>query len=339
MRAVIIDEPGTMHVGDWSAPECKDDEIVVEVGAAGLCAGDMYFYLGKNPYAKYPQICGHEIAGTVREIGHFVSGFHAGDHVVVEPFIGCGRCYSCKIGKSNCCARLEIIGVHRAGGYAERVVAPANRVHQIPDGMTIAQAVFAEPVAIGVQACRRGGVAKGELAVVLGCGPIGLAVIEVARSRGARVLATDTRESRMEAGASLGAEILPPGTDLEKEIRDRTEGDGAPVVIEATGVPAVMARTLDLVAPGGRVVILGLVASGVPVAMNGLDFTRKEVTILGSRASVDCFPESLRLLAEGEIRYPRIATQFEMWRAPEVFAEMANDPDRYHKAIFVRDVN
>jgi L-gulonate 5-dehydrogenase len=95
------------------------------VKAAGVCAGDLYFYTGKNPYARYPQVCGHEIAGEVADLGKGVKGFKPGDRVVVEPYVGCGICYPCRIGKPNCCAKLEIIGVHRAGGYAEYMVAPA----------------------------------------------------------------------------------------------------------------------------------------------------------------------------------------------------------------------
>src|SRR5882672_860429 len=113
MRAVIMDQPHAMRVGQWALPKLGPTEVLVEVAAAGICAGDMYFYLGKNPYATYPQVCGHEIAGVVSDAAADVNEFKAGDRVAVEPFIGCGKCYPCRIGKSNCCSKLEIIGVHR----------------------------------------------------------------------------------------------------------------------------------------------------------------------------------------------------------------------------------
>ncbi len=336
MRAAIMNAPYDMRVGEWETPVPAPDEVLVAVGAAGVCAGDMYFYLGKNPYAIYPQICGHEIAGVISQTGSEVTGFSPGDPVVVEPFLGCGHCYPCRIGKSNCCANLRIIGVHRPGGYADFVKAPATHVHRTPPGLSLVFASFAEPVAIGVQACRRGDIRAGELVLLLGCGPIGLAVIEVARARGADVIATDIDVERLQTAARFGARTLPPN-DLLMRVLELTNGEGAPIVVEATGSPQAMESTVNLVAAGGRIVILGLVKQGVQIEMPGLDFTRKEITIVGSRASVNCFPEALDLLASGAITYPRVASEFSLWDAPRVFADLADHTLSVHKAVFVRE--
>lgn len=338
MRAAIMNAPFDMEIGAWQTPRPGPGEVLVSVGAAGICAGDMYFYLGKNPYAVYPQVCGHEIAGLVAEVGQGVGGLAPGAPVVVEPFIGCGRCYPCRAGKANCCVNLQIIGVHRPGGYAEFLTAPADKIHPVPAGLSLFAASFAEPVAVGVQACRRGEVSAGELVLILGCGPIGLALVEVARARGARVLAADILPERLETAAQLGAEAIPAGDNLVQFVRDLTDGEGAPVVIEATGNAQAMEQTVDLVAAGGRIVIVGLVKQGVGVTFPGLDFTRKELTIAGSRASVDCFPEALRLLADGAITYPHIATEFSLWDAPRVFADLAANPASVHKGVLVREV-
>lgn len=335
MRAAIMHAPFDMRVGEWPTPRPGPGEVLVEVGAAGVCAGDMYIYLGKNPYATYPQVCGHEIAGTVLELGEGVSAPSSGTRVVVEPFIGCGSCYPCRIGRTNCCTTLEIIGVHRAGGFARYLTAPAALVHRIPSGLAISTASFAEPVAIAIHACRRGAVSAGETVLVLGCGPIGLALIEVAKARGARVLATDIVPSRLEAAARFGATIVRGGETLIKDALDRTGGEGAHVVLEATGNPKAMEQTPFLVAAAGRIVIVGLVREGLGVTFPGLDYTRREMTVLGSRASVDCFPEALRLLANGSIEYPQVASEFAMWEAPGLFARLADDPSGVHKAILV----
>jgi threonine dehydrogenase-like Zn-dependent dehydrogenase len=337
MRAAVMSAPYEMGVADWETPRPGPGEVLVSVGAAGVCAGDMYIYVGKNPYASYPQVAGHEIAGVVAETGEGVEGLGPGAPVVVEPFIGCGACYPCRIGKTNCCARLSIIGVHRAGGFAELVLAPAKNVHPIPPGLSLPFASFAEPVAIGVQACRRGEVAAGEYVLVIGCGPIGLALVEVAQARGARVVATDVMPSRLRTAASLGAETLPAGEGLLPAVMEQTDGEGAPVVIEATGNTKAMEQTVDLVAAGGRIVILGLARQGDKVSFPALDWTRKEMTVLGSRASVNCFPESLQLLADGKITYPRVASEFSMWDAPGVFARLAREPESVHKAVLVRE--
>lgn len=334
MRAAIINSPHEMHVGTWDTPQPESGQVVVQVRATGICAGDLYIYKGNNPYASYPVVAGHEIAGTVAAIGVGVEVVSVGDRVVVEPFIGCGHCYPCRVGKSNCCANLQIIGVHRPGGFAEYVSAPAKNIHQIPESLSFAVASFAEPVAIGVQACRRGDV-HAEYVLVLGCGPIGLALIEVARARGAHVVATDMVESRLAMARTLGAEVLRADGPVLETVLAQTNGEGAPVVIEATGSVKAMESTVDLVAAGGRIVIVGLGKRGEMVQLPALDWTRKEMTVHGSRASVDCFGEAISLLASGAITYPKVATEFAMWNAPDVFQQLEREPGAIHKGVLV----
>ena len=269
--------------------------------------------------------------------GPGATGPAPGARVVLDPFIGCGTCYPCRVGKRNCCANLTIIGIHREGGFADYVTAPARNLNLIPDGIDDFTAAFAEPVAIGVQGCRRGMVTAADSVLVLGAGPIGLAVVEVARAIGATVYATDLSQDRLATAASLGAIPVPGGEGLLDRVLALTQGEGMPVVMEATGAAPAMEQTIDLVAAGGRIVILGLVKKGQGIAFPGLDFTRKEVTILGSRASVECFPEALALLASGKIRYPTIASRFDLSEAPEIFARLADNPIALHKAVFMLD--
>jgi threonine dehydrogenase-like Zn-dependent dehydrogenase len=336
MRAAIIDSSHAMHIAsDISMPRAGVGQVVVRNKAVGICAGDMYIYQGKNPYAKMPAIGGHEIAGYVHEVGADVSGIAEGEFVVVEPFIGCGKCYACRAGKPNCCKNLQIIGAHVPGGFAECVVAPASNIHKVPAALSPTWASFAEPVAIGVQACRRGQVSADDFVLILGAGPIGLALIEVARARGARVMVTDISAERLAFAKTLGAETIVSDDKLLPTILEMTDGDGMPAVIEATGNAKAMESTVHLVAAGGRVVIVGLVAQGKMIELPGLDLTRKEMTIVGSRASTQCFPESLALLASGKIHYPNVATEFSMWDAPSVFAEMDAQPGKYHKGVLM----
>jgi len=335
MKAAIFDAPHQIRLGSWPTPEPGSQEVVIAVSAAGICAGDLYIYSGKNPYAKYPIIGGHEVCGTVIKVGSKVDTVTTGQLVVIEPFISCGKCYPCRVGKPNCCADLQIVGVHRPGGYAEYVKTPATHVHAVPDGLSPFIASFAEPVTIGLHACQRGQVSAKDYVLVLGCGPIGLAIIEVALNRGARVVATDIVGARLNIAKSLGAETLRSEEKLAQNVYAQTAGEGAPVVVEATGNPLVMQSTVDLVAAGGRIVIVGLTAKGVHLSLPALEFTRKELSILGSRTEVGCFPEALALLASGRIKYPEIATEFDLWSAPAVFADIVRDPSMVHKGVFV----
>ena len=337
MKAAIFDAPFRMHIGFWEQPVSGPNDVVVAVKAAGICAGDMHIYSGKSPYADFPIIGGHEICGEVASFGEKVTHLEIGQLVVVEPFLSCGTCYPCRIGKSNCCARLQIIGVHRPGGYAEFVLVPATHLHAVPPNLPPFWAAFAEPVTIGVHACHRAGILPSEYVLVLGCGPIGLAIIEVALANKACVVAVDINEQRLETARGLGAEVLPGSNHLLAEVLQQTNQEGAPVVIEATGNSAVIESTVELVAAGGRIVIVGLTPRGVGVSFAGLDFTRKEVTILGSRTEVDCFPEALTLLAAGQINFPRAATEFSLWSAPELFADLHQHPGKIQKGVLVQD--
>ena len=337
MKAAIFDEPFKIRMADAPKPAPQPGDALVRVKAAGLCAGDLYIYTGKNPYVTYPRIGCHEIAGVVEALGPATSGPAIGSRVVIDPFIGCGKCYPCRVGKRNCCANLTIVGVHREGGFADFVCAPVSNLVPVPDNLTDFEAAFAEPVAIGVQGCRRGMVKAQDTVLVLGAGPIGLAIVEVARAHGATVYATDLSPERLAIAAELGAVPIAGGAGLVERVLEITDGEGMPVVMEATGAASAMEQTIDLVAAGGRIVILGLVKKGQGVTFPGLDFTRKEVTILGSRASLDCFPEALSLLASGRIHYPKIASSFTLTDAPLIFAKLADNPMALHKAVFVSE--
>jgi L-gulonate 5-dehydrogenase len=335
MQAAVFGAPFDINVVDRERPRPGPGEALIRVDAAGLCAGDLYIYVGKNPYVSYPRVGGHEIAGHVEALGPGTAGPAPGARVVVEPFLGCGKCYPCRVGKPNCCSNLRIIGIHQDGGFADYVIAPVEKLFAIPDGMSAYQASFAEPVAIGVQSCRRGEVTADDTVLILGAGPIGLALVEVANARGAKTYITDVLPERLDTAANLGATPIAAGDTFLDEVMRLTNGEGMPVVIEATGNAAVMEKTVDYVASGGRVVIVGLVKKGTGVTFPGLDFTRKEMTIVGSRASTACFPESLDLIASGRIRYPEIGSQFALGEAPAVFSKLGENPGALHKAVFL----
>ena len=333
MRALVMPAPGVAQVQEVPTPEPSPGEVLVKIAAAGICAGDLYIYKGVNPYATYPCIAGHEMAGEIEKLGEGVTGWEVGERVVVEPFLGCGSCYPCRIGKSNCCANLQLLGIHRPGGYAEFCIAPQTHLHRVPNAMSLTLASFAEPLAIGVQSCRRGEVMSGEQVLILGAGPIGLAILEVVKARGAHPVITDLNAERLAFAKALGAETLPSAEALLESALKYTNGEGFPVVMEATGAIAAMEQSVQLVASGGRVVIVGLVKPGTGVTFPGLDFTRKEVTLVGSRASVSCFPEALSLLASGTIHYPKVATDLSLWDANQTFSLLSQNPAAFHKVI------
>ena len=275
--------------------------------------------------------------GTIDRVGSSDHSFKVGQRVVIDPFVGCGKCYPCRIGKYNCCANLHILGVHSQGGFAEYLCVPANKLYLVPDDLPLHVAAFAEPIAIGIQACNRAEVTSADTVLIMGCGPIGMVTIEVAINRGARVIAADINEQRLRIAAQMGAEVLISDNDIVRKIHELTNNEGAAVVIEATGVKQVMEQTVELVAAGGRIVIVGLVPAGIGVTFPGLDFTRKELTILGSRTNRNCFPEALELLNSKKIVFPTLAKSFSLWDSPGLFNRLAENPGLYHKAVLLND--
>lgn len=338
MRAVIFNGPHDLQIGEWETPQAGPGEVVVAVKAAGICSADTATYLGKwskQLAGTYPRVAGHEMAGVVAELGEGVTGIRIGDAVAVEPVIGCDQCYACRIGKYNCCTNMQMLGSNRSGGFAEYVAAPIKNLHPIPHGMTMIEAACVEPTTIGLQACRRAEIRPGEYVLVLGCGPIGLAVIEVGKALGARMVGSDILPARLEAAATLGVETEVGGDGLIERIRSQTGGAGAAVVIEAVGLPPVIEQTVELVASGGRIVIVGVVKDGAAITTDGRAWTGKELTVLGSRNSVNCFPECIRLIHTGAVTFPRMAAAHSMWDAPRVFEEMVNNPGSLVKNVLV----
>lgn len=335
MKALVLEGIRQMKLGEWPEPACGPADVILRPIAVGICAGDMQHYLGRNPYTQYPLIGGHEVCGTVTGVGSQVTRVKRGDRVVIEPVVGCGRCYSCRHGKPNCCMNFCLIGLHRPGGFAELCLVPEQNVHRIPAGLEPVTASFAEPLSIGIHACRRGEVKSGEYCLILGAGPIGLAILEVAKHRGARVIITDINEGRLAFARELGAETIKADDRLLATVLSQTNSEGADIVIEAAGTAATVQAAIELVAPGGRVVVVGLPKQNV--SLKGFDFTRKEVNILGSRNSVNAFPEAIALLAGGTIRYPKVATQIPMWEGVPVFARLDEDPAAMHKAVLILD--
>jgi L-gulonate 5-dehydrogenase len=308
MRRAVTIEPHNIQIDATPPPFPASDEIVVRVECVGICGSDMHIYSGHHPTATFPRVQGHEVSAKIESLGPDVAGtFVEGERVVIDPLVPCGACYACRIGRSNCCPTLKVIGAHRDGFLQEAIAVPAGNVY--PAGSLSAdEAVLTEPASVGLQAVRRGDVAAGEQVVIVGAGPIGLCTAIAAIDAQARVLMIDTVPSRLDLAKSIGAErtILADSPQLDSAIFDWTDGYGPPVVIDCVGHPAVIRQCCRLVAPAGRVVIVGL--SDKEVSLPIVDFTYKEMTILGSRASARLFPESVNLIERHREAHSRLIT-------------------------------
>ncbi len=330
MEVVGVDEPGAPGPG----------QVLVAPEAVGLCGSDFHYFLGDigtidDPSTLYPRVQGHEAAGTVLAVGpDCAPDIAAGTRVALWPVTSCGRCYACRVGRGNACVNISLIGVHEDGALQEQLLVPAAQVFPVGD-QDPALAALIEPASIAVRAVVRGRVTAGERVVVLGAGPIGQALVLAATDRGASVLLVDTLASRLARGETMGAEVLEVGgdDDLGAAVREWAGLDGPEVVIEATGVPALVQRSVELVAHAGRVVVVGLSADHAPVRVG--DLPLKEIDVLGvSCCGADEFATAVELVGRRrDVAAGLVTHEFALEQAPEAMAYAIAHPAEVMKAV------
>ena len=277
-----------IEIQHTAAPWPGPGEALIRVHTVTLCGTDLHIW--EDDYAtKLPIVQGHEIAGVV-ETAPAGSGFHTSDHVAVSPMRSCGTCYACGIGRGNACRASSCLGCYEDGGLAELIAVPVTDLHRVPAGMPSHLAALAEPASIAMQAVSRGRPQRGESALVLGCGPIGLLATLHLSSLGVDVVAADISPERSAFARRFGA-----GTTLVTEADQPLPLPGEPsLVIEATGTPAAFSAAVESVTTAGRVVLVGI--SDRPVTLSMRTLPTKDLDLLGSRNSQRRMGEALTLL-------------------------------------------
>lgn len=298
MKTVVCQSPSELRMNEVPVPVPGPGEVLVRVRRIGLCGTDMHIFRGTQPFLQYPRVMGHELSGEVVSAPE-EAGLAPGDQVYIMPYLSCGRCVACRQGKTNCCTNIQVLGVHRDGGMAEYLALPAQFVFKT-DGISLDEAAMLEFLAIGAHAVRRGAVREGQRVLVVGAGPIGLAVTLFARLNGAQVTVLDTREDRLAFSRDV---LLAPYTVLagegDKEVMSRlTGGEFYDVVFDATGNVKAMERGLEFVAHGGTYVLVSIVLDRISFA--DPEFHKRETSLLGSRnATADDFRTVLAAMKAG----------------------------------------
>lgn len=340
MKAVCIDKPGSLTIVDIPEPVIKrPDEVKVKVTCGSICGSDIGIYKGTNSLASYPRIIGHEYGGIVVEAGPLAVGVAAGDLVAVDPVRSCGTCFACRSGRRNVCSTLEVTGVHRDGGFVDYVVAPAADVHKVnPKKIPADLVCLVEPYSIGIQVNHRGRIGKNDRVLVMGCGPIGLCIMQDAKARGAMVMMSDILDSRLEEAKAMGADMVVnvATADLREAVSRFTGDECVPVVVDAVCSLTTFPQALDLACPAGRVVILGLLSAPSDVA--SVAITKKELDVLGSRLSNNRFPEAIESMVNGFYTPERLCSQrFHFTEAQQAVDLILGHPERVIKVVLKFD--
>ncbi|TLS52351.1 galactitol-1-phosphate 5-dehydrogenase [Paenibacillus antri] len=302
MKALLWTAPERIEWTDVPMPAPADGELLIKVHTVGVCGSDLEGYLGHNSLRKPPLLMGHEFSGTVEQVGSG-GGFAPGQRVVVNPLSSCGRCRLCAQGLRQLCDRRCLIGIHRAGAYAEYVVVPSDNAVALPDGLPFETAALTEPLACSFRAARRAmaGHALADVAVV-GAGAIGLLAAYSARIMGASAIyVIDVNEARLRTAERLGIGVpIDARGDVEREVKRLRGESGVDVVIDAAGFQPTRTLAASLVRTGGVIMNVGLGIDDTSVPINR--FIRSEVDVKGSFCYADSdFQDALRLLADSKV--------------------------------------
>jgi len=336
VRAAVLTGPRAFRLETVRDPAVGAGEVLVRVGAAGICGTDYRIWTGERR-VRYPLIPGHEFIGDVVAVGWGVTRVTPGERVAVEPNWGCGTCDLCREGSVNLCLSRTAVGIDRDGGFAELALLPERACWPAPAGLPAEVLLFAEPLAVAARAVSRAAPRPGETAAVVGAGTLGLLALQLLRARGCRVLVVGRSDRRFELARALGADatVAGDGEGVADAARRLSARDGVDLVVETAGTAGAVELSLGqvgFVRPGGRVILTGL-----PHDPSRIEFfwvVRREIDIRGSMIYQKEFGEAVALLGGGGIRVEALLTHRFPLTSIDAALAAHRDPASIKVAVF-----
>jgi len=320
MRAAVTRDWNDIRIEEVPVPVLEQGEVLVRVGACGICGTDLKIvagvYEGSWPPAL-PFIQGHEWAGTVAALGEGVTGLQVGDRVAAENHKGCGTCANCRRGRYNLCevARskgraYKLYGHSAQGAFADYAARPAGLLHKLPDAVSFEEGTIVNQGALGLHAIRRCRIEPGDTVAVIGPGLVGLITVQLAKAVGATRVIIVGRGPRLELAKELGADDVVDisKTDSTEGIRSLTNGRGADCAFECAGAPEAVVASINCVKRGGRVALVGLTGNK-EVSFNTDHMALDEVDVFGVRSSPNAYPELINLIAAGKVNVKKLVSR------------------------------
>jgi L-iditol 2-dehydrogenase len=338
MKALLLSKYRSLEMAEVPTPSTGRREVLIRVGACGICGSDVHGYDGSSGRRIPPIVMGHEAAGRIASVGAGVTGLAGGDRVTFDSTIYCGDCSYCKRGEVNLCDRRQVLGVScgdysRAGAFAEFVAVPARVVYKLPDSISFAEAAMLEAVAVAIHAvslAKMGGeIAAEGTVLVVGAGTIGVLILQALRAAGwRRVFVSDVDATRLELAKELGAtEVLLADKDATLDILQRTGGVGVDVAMEAVGRDETVNAAIGSVRKGGIVVLVGNISPEVTLPLQKV--VTRQIRLQGSCASAGEYPQAIALMASGAIRVKPLIT---------AIAPLAEGPQWFER-LYAREPN
>jgi 2-desacetyl-2-hydroxyethyl bacteriochlorophyllide A dehydrogenase len=326
MRQIVLQAPGEFIERQVPEPSPEPGHALLRMKRVGVCGSDFHAYRGTHPAYTYPRILGHELAGEVLQAPADQNSIKQGDRCAIEPYWACGHCPPCLKGRTNCCDNIRVFGIHIDGGLQGVLSVPVHLLHKSAS-LNFEQLALVETLGIGAHAVHRSGLEKGESALVIGAGPIGLAVMQFAQAAGADVVVVEKNKRRREFAASFGVEAIAGA-------EDRT----ANVVFDATGSAAAMSASLEHVSSTGRLVFAGLTKERV--CLDDPLLHKREITVFASRNSKAQFPRIIKMIEKCEIDISRwINERMSLAEVPERFKGLIGNSSLIKAMIEVEAVD
>ncbi len=333
MQALVLTAYRQFAIEDVPTPSPGPKEVLVRVGACGICGSDVHGMDGSTGRRRPPVIMGHEAAGVVEQAGVEATCWRPGSRVTFDSTIYCGACAFCRSGRINLCDNRRVLGVsceeYRCdGAFAEYVVVPQHILYRVPDGVSLEEAAMAEPVSVAVHAVARAGLHLNDSVVVVGAGMIGLLVVQAARAAGCGMLiAVDVDERKLELAKSMGASHgVLANENTPARVRELTEGYGAHAAFEVVGASKPLQTAIACVRKGGVVALVGNLSAQAELPLQSV--VTREITLNGSCASNGEYPVCLDLMARGAIQVkPLMSAVAPLSEGPEWFQRLyAKEP-------------
>ena len=337
MKALICKEPGIFEYQELAEPKLEPGYSILSVKRVGVCGTDIHAFAGNQPFFEYPRILGHELAASILETTD--PNFEVGELVTLIPYFNCGDCVACNQGKGNCCVRIKVYGVHIDGGMRQRIAVPNEYLIKAP-GLNLDALALVEPLSIGQHAVVRSGLKEGEFALVVGAGPIGLGLMEMAKLAGAKVIAMDVNESRLgicQQNFGMEHTINPAKEDALERLKEITNGNMPNVVFDASGSLKAINQAFQFLAHTGRYVLVGLQKEYI--SFSHPEFHKREATLMSSRnASKQDFAQVISYLQTGQVNPANyISHRFDFEVIAEEFLQISQPENACIKAIIELD--
>ena len=298
MKGFLFHKPGSGEVTDFPERHPGANEVLVKVHFCGICGTDMNIWRGTDKSA-WEIIPGHEYSGEIVETGEGVTGFAAGDRVCIDPNIPCGVCEPCRKGRINLCEHLTALGVDIDGGFAEYCIVPESQLFVLPDSMSYEEGALIEPLACALNGINRIKIKAGDDVCILGGGPMGLLMIQLAKLTGAgRVILCELREGRRKLGKELGADMVTDDFAKAEELL----GGKPDAVIECIGNPVTQKAALMMVKPGGQVQLFGDGDMTKEFSIPSMLFYEKELTVTGAALNPFTHSQAMKTAASGRVK-------------------------------------